>query len=365
MKRSLLTLLIITCTTSLYSQNKIQGTIIDSYDKRPVHGAVIIYGTGKTETTTSNTKGLFWIPETANQPIQIQCLGYEKTTILPLALKKQPVVELTLEPVSLAPVEINADAAKRLVEKAIYNTKSKMLTNKYLSYITHITESEQRTKEKRDFYFKYAALHKKRQPKKDEIPFSFWLIDIKHVNTLGDSAKSKILQDDTGISEFHIQKITSNFDNRYVTISPAENNTLIKLEAYPDKNSNSPIKNTYYINASDTTIVSAFAESIENRIENSQYRNIWLRKMKYRLLKMNSSISFSRHDDQIYLSKATYSFTHSFIVDDKEEIITTTLDNNYINMLDSLDTKRLKSIKNNTKRLFRISSDPAPESSGN
>ncbi|MDL2302852.1 carboxypeptidase-like regulatory domain-containing protein [Dysgonomonas sp. OttesenSCG-928-D17] len=352
MKRSLLTLLIITCTTTLYSQNKIQGTIIDNYDKRPVHGAVIIYGTGKTETTTSNTKGLFWIPETANQPIQIQCLGYEKTTILPLALKKHPVVELTLEPVSLAPVEINADAAKHLVEKAIYNTKNKMLTNKYLSYITHITESEHLSGEKRDFFFKYAAMQKKKQPNKKEIPFELRLIDIKHMDSLPDKPVSEILKVGIGRSEFHLHTLSNNFDYRYVTISYTEDNSLIKLESYPSRGSYSTIKNIYYINASDTTLRSVQAESMESRIAKSPYLNNKFMKYKYKLLRMNSAINFEKTDDQYYYASATYTYIYSFLMGDKEEIIISYLDNKLIDMKDEIGDH--KKIDNNARKLYDI-----------
>lgn len=352
MKRCLLTLLIITCTISLYSQDKIQGTIIDSYDKRPVHGAVIIYGAGKTETTTSNTKGQFWIPEATNQPIQIQRIGYEKTTILPSVLKKQPVIELNLEPVSLAPVEINADAAKHLVEKAIYNTKSKMLTNKYLSYITHITESEHLSGEKRDFFFKYAAIQKKRQPNKKEIPFELRLIDIKHVDSLPDKPVSEILKVGIGRSEFHLHTLSNNFDSRYVTISYTEDNSQIKLESYPSRGSYSTIKNTYYINASDTTLRSVQAESMESRIEKSPYLYNKFMKYKYKLLRMNSSINFEKTDDQYYYASAKYTYIYSFLMGDNEEIIISYLDNKLIDIKDEIGN--YKKIDNNARKLYDI-----------
>lgn len=354
----LLATFLLSCVCPLLSQNIIiEGTVVDSEDKRPIQGAIITYGIGKTQAKTTDANGKFSIPgDASGYPIQVQCLGYETTSITMSALKKQKVIALKLSPFSLAPVEISADAAQRFVQKAIYNTKNKMVINKYLIYMTHINETEYLTKEKRDFYFKYAALQKKRKPKDDIIPVKLWLMNLRHIEIPPDTTQSFILKEKSGESQFHVHRITDNFDKRYVTILSSDDESVIKLESYPSSTSTSPLKNIYYINATDTTLISVQAESIESRIQKKSYS--WNhnnnRNLKHKLLRMSSSIDFARDGEELYFSGSSYIYVYSYFIDDKEEIIISYMENKFMEMQDELDTKKkYKGIINNAKELYK------------
>lgn len=223
-----------------------------------------------------------------------------------------------------------------------------------MTYIAHYTESEQISGEKRDFYFKYAALQTKIQPKKTIIPFDIWLLDIKHKEILPDSVTSQILKLKTGKSEFHINNISDNFANRYVTSSISDNNSIIKLEVYPGQKSRITFKNVYLINAADTTLISVQDESIPYRLKSLPYQFTYYRNVSHKLLEMSSGIYFLREGDRIYFSESNYTYIYSYKVRDKEEIISTFLDNKFMNMQDSLAVKGLKKIRNDAKELYEM-----------
>jgi len=340
----------------LLSQN-IEGKVIDSEDKRPIHGAVISYILEKKHTHTTDANGKFLVPDQSDYTIRIQCLGYETKTIKLSVLKNQAVVILNLSPFALAPVEISANAAQKLVQKAIYNTKNKMILNKYMTYITHILESEYLTNEKREFFFKYTALQKRRRPKDDIILFDFWLVNLRHIEFPPKEPESWIITQDNGLSQFHVHRITNNFDNRYVTILSSDDDSVIKLESYPGSSSGSLLKNVYYINTVDTTLISIQAESIESLIKKRPYildqTNLSFG-LQSKMLKMTSNIDFSHNGDQIYFSGSAYNYIYSYIIKDKEEIGVSYMETQFMGMQDKLDTKKLKRIRNNARRLYNI-----------
>lgn len=333
-------------TSSVFSQNPIKG-IVKSIEGNPIEGAVLKYGINKKEKVTTDKDGKFLIPDLPERVVYIEHERYQRVVTLLSSLRKNSKVLLEAGPVELPLVEIDGISAYDLYKRTAYNTNKNMFANKHVTYLTHVLDTEEISGESREFYFSYISLLENSNPKEKKQNFKLWLKDFKNIQALSDSSSSVIFKERGLVFGFHPAfGGAKDFNSKlYVKKEFGDNYLIIERRA----NQKDPFMSTYYINKSDTTLMSFHKETSDSILANDKYKKS--KSYKYKLEKATLDVDVLNINGLSYFDNITYTYQYSFLVGSKEEKVTFFLKSEMVDIGSNLPN-RLKPIKNGLDDLY-------------
>ncbi|MDR0845038.1 MAG: hypothetical protein LBN71_07435, partial [Tannerella sp.] len=310
----------------------------------------IQYGDKENDFLYSNSSGKFHISfqKAKELRLQIHHISYHEQEKIISVGDKQLIILLEPKVNELDEVEVTFTFVNALLDKAVFNTKRKLLTGQYVSYLGHVIQTEESNKETKECYYKYFSYLKTVQPKREKISYKFFLTALKHVQSIPKHPKSLFLRDGKGLNLwFHAVKMNNKTGKEdIVNYAEFENDSLLVLTAVSKKDGR---KKIFYINKSDTTL-----HSYSVYYEADSYKNQGL--YKFRDKDVHYSVRFGCIDGKYFMSHVNAYFLEECIFNDKKrENIVTFLEINHLE-ISKKKYDEIKKIEGNTRELFLIDS---------
>lgn len=319
----------------------IQGKIIDKDSRDPIADVIVQYGNLSNDYTYTNEKGVFSIPDDSNDIVHFQCFGYNARSIQKSEIKKNPIIELVVNPVSLNAVIVSPDDADKLLEEVMVNTKKKLVTEVSLGYILHFAQSRSLDTTRNEIYMKYTSTLKekdlKKNLKKERVPYTYNIVDIKSVQ------KAFTPTSELYGAEYHASHLFTfgKSVNNKTTKSYNTDSTLIYLEIEPLEGKAGWASGEIIINKEDMTIASMEIESVDSILDAQPYKKYIDKQVK--VLKKTGRFEFKKVADRYYMKECYTDYTFRAINEfGKEEDFMYHCEVNFIGGVESMNIRGRK-----------------------
>lgn len=323
MKKILFFVLFLFMLTSVEGQiqSRMSGIVIDKDTKKPISEVIVQYGSASRDYVYTLSDGRYDIPVISNDYIYFQCFGYKSRSILKSELVKNPTVMLELNPVSLNPVVISPVLADQLLEKAMINTKKRLLTDQPVSYLLHFLRNETSSIFQNELYMEYTATLPKKELKKDmkqdRLPYELDLLHIRHLQK-GDNPPSDLYG-----AEYHASHLFTFGDskNNETKLSYSSDSTIMVLEIRPLPGGNGWARGEVYINKRDMSISSIEIESVDSLLDLQPFKKY--KDKEYKIVRKTGNYQFKEINGKYYMTDC-YTFYRFCNVDEygRKEYIT-------------------------------------------
>lgn len=303
------------------TQNKLEGVVVDKDTKQPIPEVIVQYGSGSRDFVYTADDGHYSVPLISNDYIFFQCFGYKSKTVLKSELVKNSTVELDINPVSLNPVIISPGMADELLEKAMVNTKKKLLTDTPVGYLLHFMRNETSSIFQNEIYMEYTATLPKKELKKemkqDRIPYELDLLQIAQLQK-GDTPPADLYG-----AEYHASHLFTFGDsqNNETKLSYTPDSTIMLLEIEPLPGRNGWARGEVYINKKDMSIASIEIESVDSLLALQPFKKY--KDKEYKIVRKTGNYQFEEVDGKYYMTDC-YTFYRFCNVDEygRKEYIT-------------------------------------------
>lgn len=323
MKKMLIFILFLFTLTTVKAQiqNMLSGIVVDKVTRQPIPEVIVQYGSASRDYILTKDDGRYEIPLVGNEYIYFQCFGYKSRSILKSELAKKPEIELELNPISLNPVIISPGLANELLEKAMVNTKKKLLTDQPVSYLLHFLRVETSNIFQNELYMEYTATLPKKELKKemkqDRLPYELDLLQIRHLQ------KSDTPPSDLYGAEYHASHLFTFSDskNNETKLSYSPDSTIMLLDIEPLPGKNGWARGEVYINKKDMSISSIEIESVDSLLELQPYKKY--KDKEYKVVRKTGNYQFKEINGKYYMTDC-YTFYRFCNVDEygRKEYIT-------------------------------------------
>jgi hypothetical protein len=327
----------------------LEGMVVDKESLYPVDSAMVRYGDAGGEFVYSDRQGKFSIPMQPQKKIvslHIQRKGYEDKIQTVTDRGKELLILLEKKPIELQNVEVTYTFANTLLEKALYNTKRRLITEQEIFYSGHVIQAEETHDERQESVFTYTTNLKPYNLRKVRIPFIFKLIKRTNIQTIPHKPASILLRKTT--IRFHLDEFDYKIkESLKVVYSTSTDDSLFILTATPKNRQNT--STTFYINKADTTL-SYYAVYPNPESDENAWKSIG--NYKYKRNKSQSHVRFDRIKDSFFISSTEFFF--EVILEGK---------NTYEKMIvqaeikatdpQTIDKDKGEKIQNSSKELFR------------
>lgn len=338
MKRDTILIIIFFLSISISAQVSMSGTVIDKDTNSPVPDVIVQYGAKSKDYVYTDASGKFSIPDTSEDIIYFQCIGYKTKSLLRTTLAQQSIVVLELNPVSLNPIVISPYDADALLREVMLNTKEKLIVDQPIGYLLHFLQTKSPETLQNEIYLKYTTTLNskdlKKNLKKERVPYIYNIVDIRRLQ------KSVTPTSELYGAEYHASYLFTfgKSVNNKTTRSYSSDSSFIILQIEPLEGKGGWASGEVRINKDDMTIASMEIESVDSILDLQTYKRYMGKKVK--ALRKVGRFQFAKSNGRYYM-KECYTYYKFRAIDelDKEEDITYFCD---VNCIGSVDPKTIK-----------------------
>jgi hypothetical protein len=347
MKQTLLLIVMTVFHQAMCAQGLV-GMVADGKSLIPVDSAVVRYGDAGGEFVYSDGQGKFSVPMQSQKKIlslHIQRKGYEDKIHTVTDTQKELLILLEAKPVELQNVEVTYTFASTLLGKALYNTKSRLITGQDIFYCGHIIQAEETNDERQEAVFTYTANQKPFNLKKTRIPFVLRLIKRTNIQTIPNKPASVLLR----VSEirFHLDEFDHKIDERLKVVYATSTDDSLFILTATSKNKNNR-STTFYINKADTTL-SHYTVSSDYSSDEDAWQSAG--KYKHKRNMSQSHVRFARIKDAVFISSIDFFFE---LLLEGKDIHEKMIVNAEIKTIAPQPTSKGEKIRNSSRELFKI-----------
>lgn len=333
----LITILLL-LVVNTYAQTTVQGTVVDKDTGQPISDVIVQYGSTSRDYIYTDKSGRFTLPESSQDVIYFQSIGYKTRSVIKTDIIANPVVTMELTPVALNPVVISPDDADKILDEVMLNTKKNLLTDTQLAYLLHFLQTKKTDTLQNEIYMKYGANLKakdlKKNLKKERLPYIFKIADIKRAQ------KAVTPTSEIYGAEYHASHLFTfgKSKNNTTTKSFTSDSSMIILNITPLPGKEGWANGEIYIRKKDMTIFSMEIESVDSMLLKQPYRKYLGRNVK--ILRKFGRFEFGEMNNKYYMKDGfTYYRFQAINEYGIEEEITYYCD---VNSLGEIDENKLK-----------------------
>lgn len=359
MKKILFSLLLLLANISLNAQMPIEGKVIDKDTRKPIVDVVVQYGYTERDYTHTDIKGNFKIPYGSRDTILFQNIGYDTEIISKDRLMQNGTVTMKMNSIFLNPVIISANDADRLLDKAMLNTKKKLLVEQSVGYLLHFLQTKTTDTLENELYMTYATTltekSLKKNLKKERVPYVFNVIEANRLQ------RSVVPTSELYGAEYHASHLFTfgkSKDNE-TTRAYSSDSSLLVLDIKPLPGRNGWAKGKVVINKEQMTILSMEIESVDSILQQQPYKKHMGKLIK--VVSKKGSFSFSERNGEYYMTDCnTYYRFNTIDEHNKEEDVSYYCDVNFYGFVDKTQMRK-RQLSGYCQELFYLSTSTDKE----
>lgn len=339
MKKIVFSVLFLLSNISLYAQLPIEGKVIDRDTRKPIADVVVQYGYTAQDYTHTDVKGQFRIPYGSRETIIFQNIGYDTEAVSKDRLIQDGTVTMKMNSVFLNPVIISANDADRLLEKAMQNTKKRLLVEQSVGYLLHFLQTKTTDTLENELYMSYATTltekSLKKNLKKERVPYVFNVIDVNRLQ------RTVVPTSELYGAEYHASHLFTfgrSKDNETTRAYSADSSLLV-LDIKPLPGKNGWAKGKVVINKEQMTILSMEIESVDSILMEQPYKKHMGKLIK--IVSKKGKFSFSERNGEYYMTDChTYYRFNAIDEYNNEEDVSYYCDVNFYGFVDKTQMRK-------------------------
>lgn len=359
MRKILFALALLLLHIPLFAQLPIEGRVLDRDTRKPIADVIVQYGYTSQDYTHTDVKGNYRIPHGSRDSIVFQNIGYDTEVVAKNTLLQDGVVTMKMNSIFLNPVIISANDADRLLDKAMLNTKKRLLVEQSVGYLLHFLQTKTSDTLQNELYMTYASTltqkSLKKNLKKERVPYIFNLIDV------GRLQQTTVPTSELYGAEYHASHLFTfgkSKDNE-TTRAYSPDSSLLVLDIKPLPGKNSWAKGRVVINKEEMTILSMEIESVDSILQQQPYKKHMGKQIK--VVSKKGKFSFNERNGEYYMTDC-YTYYRFSAIDEynNEEDVSYYCDVNFYGFVDKTQMRK-RQLSGYCQELFYFTSSTPRE----